>query len=258
MTQVLKLSVCLLVTACCSERFSIAFAASTSTIAISDAFVATGPTGNLSDNNYGGGGALALAAPGLPNGEFQSVIKFGFSGVRNSFDAQFGAGGWSVQSVSLQLSSSPHSNPVYNDIAPGLFGVSLMQNNSWIEGTGNASNPAADGISYSSLQSTFINNAADRALGTFSFPGGTSGLNSYALDLSPDLTTDILGGSDVSLRLFAADNSVSYLFSSRAQASGQPQLVITAVPEPGTVALLSLAFGLFLWRVRRSLPIANR
>jgi hypothetical protein len=258
MSQVFKLSLCLLVTVLCSERFSIAFAASTSTIAISDAFVATGPTGNLSDNNYGGGGALALAAPGLPNGEFQSVIKFGFSGVRNSFDAQFGAGGWSVQSVSLQLSSSPHSNPVYNEIAPGLFGVSLMQNNGWLEGTGNASNPAANGISYSTLQSTFINSAVDRALGTFSFPGGTSGLNSYALDLSPDLTADILGGSDVSLRLFAADNSVSYLFSSRAQTSGQPQLVITAVPEPSTVALLTLASGLLLWRMRRSLPMANR
>jgi hypothetical protein len=201
---------------------------------------------------------LAVAASGLPNGEFQSVMKFGFSGVRNSFDAQFGAGGWSVQSVSLQLSSSPHSNPLYNEIAPGFFGVSLMQNNSWLEGTGNASNPAANGISYNSLQSTFVNSAIDRALGTFNFPGGTSGLNSYALDLSPDLTSDILGGSDVSLRLFAADNSVSYLFSSRAQASGQPQLVITAVPEPSTLALLAVASGLLLWRVRRSLPVANR
>jgi hypothetical protein len=76
--------------------------------------------------------------------------------------------------------------------------------------------------------------------------------------LSPDLTGDILGGSDMSLRLFAADNSVSYLFSSRAQASGQPELVITAVPEPGTVTLLTLASGLFLWRVRRSLRMANR
>jgi len=201
---------------------------------------------------------LAVAATGLPNGEFQSVIKFGLLGVRDSFDAQFGAGGWSLQSVSLQLSSSPHSNPVYNDIAPGLFGVSLMQNNSWVEGTGNASNPAANGISYTTLQSTFINNAADRGLGTFTFPGGTSGLNSYALDLAPDLTADILGGSDASLRLFAADSSVSYLFSSRAQASGQPQLTITAVPEPGTLAVLTLASGLLLWRVRRSLPTANR
>jgi hypothetical protein len=258
MTQVFKLFFCLLVTVCCSERFSIAFAASTSTIATSDAFVATGPTGDLSDNNYGGGGALAIAAAGLPNGEFQTLMKFGLSGVRNSFDTQFGAGGWSVQSVSLRLSSSPHSNPAYNDIAPGLFGVSLMQNNSWVEGTGNASNPAANGISYSSLQSTFINNAVDRALGTFSFPGGTSGLNSYALDLSPDLTADILGGSDMSLRLFAADNSVSYLFSSRAQSSGQPELLITVVPEPGAITLLALASALLLWRGRRLLGESKR
>src|SRR5690349_17027060 len=103
MIKAFKLPLLMIAAALCAGQFS-ALAATASTIAISDAFVATGPTGNLSDNNYGGGGALAVAASGLPNGEFQSVIKFGFSGVRNSFDAQFGAGGWSVQSVSLQLS----------------------------------------------------------------------------------------------------------------------------------------------------------
>src|SRR6478672_2565422 len=137
------------------------FGASLSTSAIADAFVAAGPTGNLADNNYGGGGALAVAAGALPNGEFQSVIRFDLSSVRSSLDAQFGAGQWSIQSVSLQLSSSPHSNVIYNNIAAGLFGVSLMQNNSWVEGTGNASSPTSDGITYNTLQNTYINNAAD-------------------------------------------------------------------------------------------------
>jgi hypothetical protein len=233
-----------------SAMLSAGLAVSFTTNAISDAFVATGPTGNLINNNYGGGGALAVAAAGLPNGEFQSVLKFGLSGARSSFDAQFGAGQWSIQSVSLQLSSSPHNNAIYNNVAAGLFGASLMQNNSWLEGTGNASNPTANGITYSTLQGTFINNAADQALGTFSFDGGTSGANGYSLNLSSGLTSDILGGTDVSLRLFGADNNVSYLFSSRAAtlASSQPQLIITAVPEPGSMALFAVALGLLFWR----------
>jgi hypothetical protein len=225
-------------------------AASYTNMAISDAFVANGPTGNLGDNNYGGGGALAVAASSLPNGEFQSLIRFDLSGARLALDAQYGVGQWSIQTVSLQLSSSPHSNAIYNDVAAGLFGVSWMANDSWLEGTGNASNPAANGITYNTLQSTFINNNADQALGTFSFDGGTTGANSYALNLSPGLTADILSGDDVSLRLFAADNSVSYLFSSRAATfPSQPELIITlAVPEPGGLALFGLAVGLQWWR----------
>ena len=230
-----------------------AFATTVTNIAVADAFVATGPTGNLSDNNYGGGGALAVSAPGLPNGEFQSVIKFNLSTAHNFLDALYGAGNWSVQSITLRLTSSPHSNVIYNDIAAGLFGVSLMQNNSWVEGTGNASNPSSTGITYNTLQNTFINNALDQPLGNFNFPGGTSGANNYALTLASGLTSDLLSGSLASLRLYAADSSVSYLFSSRAQlAPDQPQLLIDAVPEPAAMSLFAAGLGILLL-ARRSL-----
>jgi hypothetical protein len=232
----------------CWGIISTSFAASFTTTATSDAFVATGPTGSLSDNNYGGGGALAVAASGLPNGEFQTAMRFDLSGAQSSFDALFGAGQWLIQSVVLQLTSSPHSNAIYNDIAPGLFAVSLMQNNSWVEGTGNASNPSANGITFNTLQNTFINNATDQALGMFNFPGGSSGTHTYSLSLLSDLPADVLSGDDVSLRLFAADSSVSYLFSSRAQgATDRPQLIITAVPEPSALALFGLASGILLF-----------
>src|SRR5438105_6099193 len=42
-----------------------------------DAFVTTGSSGNLKNNNYGGAGALSVAAPNLSQGEFQSVLQFG-------------------------------------------------------------------------------------------------------------------------------------------------------------------------------------
>jgi hypothetical protein len=259
MNKIFRLFSSLISAVACSGTLSIAFAASYTTDAVSDAFVATGPAGNLSNNNYGGGGALTVAASGLPNGEFQSVIKFDLSGARSTLDAQYGTGQWSIESVSLQLSSAPHNNAIFNDVAAGLFSVSLMQNNSWMEGSGNASNPANNGITFHTLQSTFINSTSDETLGTFSFHGGTSGANSYSLDLSSQLAAGILTGGDVSLRLFAADNNVSYLFSSRAAtaASNQPQLIVTAVPEPGCLALFGLGFGVLLSR-RCSLLIAAK
>lgn len=226
------------------------FAATFTTTPIADAYVATGPTGNLSNNNYGGGGALAIAAPGLPNGEFQTVMKFDLGPARASFDATYGAGAWSVESVSLQLSSSPHNNAIYNNIAPGSFGISLMLNNSWVEGSGNASAPGSTGITYNSLVSTFENPAVDQALGTFAFPGGSSGANTYSLDLSPGLASDIMAGNQVTLRLDAADSQVSYLFTSRAATlpADQPQLVITTVPEPGTILLFGLGAAALILR----------
>src|SRR5581483_9794337 len=87
-------------------------ATSFTTTPIADAFVTTGTNGNLSSDNFGAAGALAIAAPGLPGGEFQSVLRFDLSGARSSFDAQFGAGQWAVQSAMLQLTASPHGNNI--------------------------------------------------------------------------------------------------------------------------------------------------
>ncbi|MBI3850808.1 MAG: PEP-CTERM sorting domain-containing protein [Verrucomicrobia bacterium] len=216
-----------------------------------DAFVTTGPANNLSTNNYGGGGSIGLSAVGLPKGEFQSVLRFDTSSAKTTFDGLYGAGLWSLQSVSLQLTATAVNNTNFNANSAGSFAVNWMQNDGWTEGTGTPNAPGSAGITYSSLQGSFINPTADEALGTFSYSGASSGAFIYALNLTSGFTADLLAGDLVSLRLLAADGSVSYLFNSRefGTAANRPLLSITAVPEPGTVSLLIL--GSLMCAVRR-------
>jgi hypothetical protein len=225
--------------------------ASFSSQSTADAFVTTGANGSLSSSNFGAAGSLAVSASGLPQGEFQSVLKFDLSGAENSFNSQYGVGNWAVQSVTLQLTASPHNNPIFNNIAAGQFNVSLMQNNSWVEGTGTGGAPSSDGISYNLLLGTYVNPTVDQALGTFSFAGGSSGQNSYALTPSSGVIADIMSGGNASLRLFAADNSVTYLFNSRTAGSTvgvRPALIVdvVAVPEPSSLVLCMAALTV-LW-----------
>jgi hypothetical protein len=210
-----------------------------------DAFVTTGPTGNLVNSNYGAAGALSIAAPGSSKGEFQSVMQFNFSIVKSSFDSQFGPGQWSIQSVTLTLSNAPPNNGIFNSSAAGHFTTTWMQNNSWVEGTGTPAAPSPTGINFSTI-SNFVS-AGDETLGTFSYNGATSGSASYSLNLTPGFSADVLSGDLVSFRFFGADSSVSYLFDSEnfQQVSGRPILTIVAVPEPAALGLSALALVVF-------------
>src|SRR5207247_1743592 len=123
----------------------------------------------------GGGGSLALSATGLPKGEFQSVLRFDTSSAKSSFDSLYGAGAWSLQSVTLQLSAATVNNAIFNANSAGSFTLSWMQNDNWTEGSGTPSAPGSSGITYATLQSTFINPGADETLGTFSYNGSSSG-----------------------------------------------------------------------------------
>ena len=227
------------------------FSASFSTNSTADAFVTTGPSGNLSGNNYGAAGGISIAATGLPQGEFQTVVRFNLGGALGSFDSMFGSGQWSIQSVTLQLTATLGNNPIFNTPASGQFGISWMQNDSWAEGSGGPSAPGASGITLTTLQNTFIS-AADQSLGTFSFNGATSGAFTYSLALTPGLAADVFAGDNLSLRLFAADSSMSGVFNSRnvATAANRPLLAIVAVPEPGTMRLGGLGLAILAgWKL---------
>ncbi|HEY3861557.1 MAG TPA: hypothetical protein VGO59_06675 [Verrucomicrobiae bacterium] len=202
-----------------------------SLVPTADAFVATGiGANNLSGENFGAAGALTVESGSLPKGRFQTVIKFDLSAALAYFTAEYGAGAWAVQSISLQLSSTQtHPNAMFNAVAAGQFGVSLMRNNSWVEGTGTGGAPTANGITDDTLETSFINDATDVALGTNQFPGGITGTNTYELPTASGLASDVMGGSNLTLRLYPADTNISWLFNARSVAPG-PTLFITAAP----------------------------
>jgi len=219
-------------------------AASFGTNSIADSFVATGATGSLVNNNYGGGGALSIAAAALSEGEFQNVLRFNLAGAQNSFDSLYGPGQWTVQSLTLQLTATAPNNALFNTSGAGQFGISRMQIGSWTEGAGTPGAPAATGLTFNSLTNSFIS-GGDESLGTFSFGGGTNGANIYTLSLAGNLSADVLAGNVLSLRLFAADNTVSYLFNARefGAAANRPLLTVSAVPEPASVVFGALGIA---------------
>jgi len=119
--------------AACVSRL---FAATVTVNSSADAFVANGPSGQLSTQNFGAAGALGVAGAASAKGPFQSVILFDLSAAKTTLDAQFGAGLWTPGSVSLQLTAASPNNPVLNATHAGQVVVLQMENTSWTEGAG--------------------------------------------------------------------------------------------------------------------------
>jgi hypothetical protein len=231
------------------------FSASSSSNPTSDAFVTTGLNNELVNNNYGGGGSVSVSAPGIDAGRTEAVLQFNLAGAANAFNAQYGAGQWNIQSVTLQLTASGANNPIFNSPAPGTFGISWMQNDSWQEGAGTPAAPGTTGITYNSLQTVFTG-PNDQSLGLFSFDGGTSGARVYNLSLDSGLTGDILSGGLASFRLSPSDSTMSAVFNSRSfgTVANRPVLTVVAVPEPSTLALAGLGLAVIggrLWARRK-------
>lgn len=219
-----------------------------------DAFVSSAN----STSNYGAAGALLVNAAGLPKGEFDSLLEFNFASAKSAFDLQFGAGNWVIQSIKLQLTSANPNNVIFNSpAAAGQFTLTWMQNDSWVEGTGTPGLPTTDGVTFATLQS--FRGVSDETLGTYTFPGGTTGNNTYTLGLTTNFLADAVAGHTVSVLALPADSSIVYTANSRdftMNLSNRPVLTITAeVPEPGTASVLLGGVGLALLLWRRRAPV---
>ena len=207
--------------------------------AVADTLVTTGPTSNLTGNNYGAAGGLGVSAA-LANGTFSSIVRFDVSTAVAAFDTQFGAGNWTLSGVQLSLASTAPNNAMFNSPnTGGLFGVSWFSNDAWTEGTGTPTAPTTTGVTWNDIAGL---TASAESQGTFSYNPAASGLVSYNLSASSGLSSDVMGGGLVSFYLTAADSSVSALFASRTNPTtgNRPTLTLTAlaVPEPGRAVLL--------------------
>lgn len=225
---------------------------------VADAFLASGSAGNpsganLAANNYGGAGTLAIAPASSTKGEFDSVIMFNTAAAVSSFNSTYGAGNWTISSLTLSLASNTGtqgavpSATIFNSVSGGSFGIDWLSNDSWVEGSGTPQSPSATGVNFNSIPTLL---AGSDSLGTYTYtPPGNNVYANYSLLLDPNLLSDTAAGGNVSLYFYAADSQVSYLFNSRSFSSGHPELTIdvTPAPEPATASLLAIALGAVLY-----------
>jgi hypothetical protein len=230
---------------------------------VADAFLASGsalnPKGsNLTANNYGGAGALAIAPSTATNGEFDSVLMFNTATAVSTLNTEYGAGNWSISGLTLSLAGTPGTqgapppNNIFNAINSGVFDIDWTPDVSWVEGTGNPNAPSPTGVNFNSI-STLLQGS--QSLGSYTFtPPGNNVYANYNLSLNTDLVTNVAGGELVSLYFYATNSTVSYLINSRSFGTATPELTIdvTVVPEPATVSLLAVSLGgVLCWRARK-------
>jgi len=212
-------------------------------ISVADAFVATGSASNilgsdLTANNYGGAGNLVIAPSNSLKGEFQTVMRFDISGATNLFNSTYGTNNWVISSVSLSFASNfggageQPNNPIFPKVASGNFVIEWLTTDAWDEGTGNPSIPTTDGITYSSLPDLLTN--LHEVLCTNSYlPPGDNARVAWSLPVKSGFVSDIITNGLVSLRFYAADTQVCYLFNSyNFGRTNQPKILVTAIPAP--------------------------
>lgn len=224
-------------------------------------FMASGSAGNpdgsnLSTNNYGNSGTLAIAPASSTKGAFDSVLLFNTSSAVSQFNSLYGAGNWTITGMSLSLASNfgtqgvQPNNTLFNSINAGSFGIDWLADNTWTVGNGGGSGtsgyPANNDVDYAYVP-TLLGFGYD-SLGDFTYtPPGNNVYRTYTLPTDAGLDAAAANGT-VSLFFYAADNQVSYLFNSQVFSSNHPEITLTAtaVPEPAAMTLLATACGGFL------------
>lgn len=249
-----------------------------------DTYVSSGFNGatNLTNLNFGSAGAMMISGPTATQDRIQEALfSFDTAALKNSFDTQFGVGGWTITGLDLSLSSNFHvlgsqpGNTTFNKIAAGDFRLEWLSNDGWIEGGtpggggggGNGTTVPADGsagVSWNSLPS-FLATTNRTSLGTFSWnglpgPENTNVRAAWNLALATDVVNDIRSGGVVSFfGTPAAGSGVGYLFNTTTQGNPAILLVTAApVPEPQTAAMIGMGLMALVGAVFRGRRRAMR
>jgi hypothetical protein len=215
---------------------------------VADAFLCTGSPNyengaDLTGENFGAAGTLAISPASSSKGEFQSVIRFNLAGAVTQFNAAYGSNHWTVSGITLQLASnygvagSQPNNPIFNVISGGQFVIEWLADDDWVEGTGTPNLPTTDGVCYDSLPDLLSPPREALATNTYVPPGDNVPVF-WPLPLTANLRNNVTNGADVNLRFYAADNQVNYLFNSYKYGRGnEPLIQVVATP------ILSLLSG---------------
>jgi hypothetical protein len=222
--------------------------------ATQDAFVAA----SHGADNFGGAGALAVAASSTGAQEQDAIIEFNLASAVTAFNTAYGAGQWSIQSITLQLFNTPPNNAIFNNPSlNGSFTLNWMESvtstSNWTEGNGTPANqPNTSGISANGASPlSSYESGSDELLGTYSYTAATSGSNTYTLGLPSGFDASATAGNIVSFDMLPVEASgISMVVNSRT-GTNPPVLAVTAVPEPATTGLFLGAVSLMGARRRR-------
>lgn len=212
----------------------------------------------LPTGTYGTAGAMHVSGATATNpldqiqGRADSWMKFDLSAAVAQFDSAFGVGNWTLDAVtlSIQESATPTSNLFTR--GTGDFSVTWIVNDNWSQGTGSPSGAGtASGNELSWNYGQSIISGADRDLGIFQ-NAGTNSRQEFLLALQNDFVADLTAGGLMTLRLAPESGDIGFTFNSsnNGSSANRPQLIVSAIPEPATSALLLLA-GFAACRRRR-------
>lgn len=227
-------------------RTAIATAIATTVLAAGLATAGTVSTEAFSNATVNGDGVrfadYFFNVQGAANGNFASygVATFDGAVIAGQLDAQFGAGNWQIDNVSLAL---VQSNAGFT--TDGLVNVHYTDNDDLGLQNPGASNPTyADGAAlYSDAQ----------LLASYNFNEVSSGhTDTIDLGAAAQIAGDIASGDLVSLYLYEGDANVAATWAGHNNDSYTgPTLIVDAsvIPAPGTALLLGL--GALVSRRRR-------
>jgi len=231
---------------CSTARAQVTFTA----MASADAFVCTGSPGNpapggpdLRGLNFGAAGMVVIAPGSSVKGEFQGLIKFQLTNALTLFNTAFGRGRWAITNLTLDFASNygvagvQPNNAIFNVISGGAFVIEWLANDQWAEGTGTPAIPTTDGVAYNTLPTLLATGHEPLCTNTYVPPGNNVRIL-WPLPPATNLLADIRAGGEVTLRLYAADDRINYLFNCSSYGRGnEPLIHVTATALPPTLFL---------------------
>ena len=206
-----------------------------------DTFVSSGQP----NTGFGLHGAMEIAAPTAAQPRtLLTLLRLDTAGLQASFDADFGAGNWTVTFVTLTLFSNVASagqqpgNGSFNRIAAGGFEFDLLGNNNWNE----------NAITWNTLPAILPGAGSTNtltSLGNYFWPASGAGSSTWALANDPALAQKIQTGDAVTiLGQPTVGSTVGYLINTSPLRPGFLNVTAEAVPEPATFRLLAFALGI--------------